>query len=113
MPFGLVNSRGMLVRALRRILRDIHHTENYIGYIIINTKRWDKLPIKLEKLLRRLRKRPFKCEFAKKNIEFLRGNIGVQKQNTNKIRDNFRFLLHSLSINYQKEKKRYTILKNE
>ena len=81
MPFGLVNSGATFCRMMRKLLRGLQDTDNFVDDIIIHTETWVGHMLALESLLIRLREaklsaRPSKCVVAVRNVSFLGHLIG-------------------------------------
>ena len=97
MPFGLVNAPASFSRIMRRVLKGMNNTDNFIADILIHTPTWEEHLATLEELFSRLRDarltaKPSKCNIAFHSLEFLghivgEGKIKPQPDKLQKIRD--------------------------
>ncbi|XP_071964120.1 uncharacterized protein [Antedon mediterranea] len=81
MPFGLVNAPATFSRIMRKLLKGMDNTLNYIDDILIHTASWDQHMKCLSELFGRLRRanltaRPSKCFIGYETIEFLGHVVG-------------------------------------
>ena len=66
LPFGLVTAQACCSKLMRKLLKDITNTDNFVDDIIIFTSTWEQHLQVLEQLLMRLRDanltvKPIKC----------------------------------------------------
>ena len=76
MPFGMKNSGEILVRGMRKILKDMDNVESYIDDLLIFTDSWEAHVKTVEELQSKLQRvnltaKPSKCVFGTKSVEFL------------------------------------------
>ncbi|XP_038052264.1 uncharacterized protein LOC119724977 [Patiria miniata] len=81
MPFGLVNAPATFSRIMRRVLKGLKHTDNFIDDILIHTASWDDHVVALRVLLERLQSaqltaKPSKCVIGAQKLEFLGHVVG-------------------------------------
>ena len=73
MPFGLVNSGATFCRMMRKLLKNLKDTDNFVDDIIIHTDTWANHMAAIEALFIRLREarltaRPTKCVLAVRSV---------------------------------------------
>ena len=94
-PFGMVNSMATLMKGLRKLLKELEHTDSYVDDLLVHTPGWDIHLSELRKLFQRmsdacLTARPTKCVLAAGDVDFIghnlkNGVIGLHKDNVSKI----------------------------
>lgn len=81
MPFGVMNASAVFSRMMRRLLKGMSNTVNYIDDILLYTETWDEHMILLNEVFKRLKHagltaRPSKCHFGYSSLEFLGHKVG-------------------------------------
>ena len=84
MPFGLVNAPATFTRLMRKLLRDMPSTHNFIDDILVHTPTWEEHIAIVKELMKRLRQanltaRPSKCFIGFEKVEFLGHIVGNGK----------------------------------
>ncbi|GFO19508.1 Zinc finger protein [Plakobranchus ocellatus] len=100
MPFGMMNSRATLTRAVKKLLCGMDNVVDYVDYVddlLIHTETWEAHMKTLSELFKRLQEanftvRPVKCLLGSRTVDFLghslgRGAIGLQDENVEKVRN--------------------------
>ncbi|GFO38418.1 Zinc finger protein [Plakobranchus ocellatus] len=83
MPFGMMNSRATLTRAVKKLLCGMNNVVDYIDDLLIHTETWEAHV----KTLNELFKRHQEANFTVRPVKLGPGAIGLQDENVEKVRN--------------------------